>query len=173
VLILECSKESDPGSEGRFLSHMFNLMEIPHQYVEVRTKRQLILLLKSTPYTIIHITTHGSRKKIKNKKRFVGLWTPNGTLKEDNLVLLKNQLKRCTVISTACCSADRRFRKAFKKITKCTYYIAPKRAVHFPDSIYFAHIFYHKHLRLNRSVKQSYEEYDEKHKNPYQFVLTS
>ena len=44
VLILECLDKSDPGSEGRFLSHMFDLMEVQHQYVEVRTKYQMISL---------------------------------------------------------------------------------------------------------------------------------
>lgn len=42
VLVLECLDHADPGSEGRFLSHMFDLMEVEHQYVEIRTRNQLI-----------------------------------------------------------------------------------------------------------------------------------
>lgn len=62
VLILECLADSDPGSEGRFLSHMFKLMKVKHQYVEAYTRYQLLALLKKSPFRLIHIATHGAMK---------------------------------------------------------------------------------------------------------------
>ena len=70
VLVLECRDAGDPGSEGLFLSNMFDLMGVAHQYVEVRTKLQLLALLRTSPYELIHIATHGSVSK--GSGRFLG-----------------------------------------------------------------------------------------------------
>lgn len=79
VLILECLDEIDPGSEGRFLSHMFNLMEVPSQYAEIRTKEQFTAMLGANQFDVLHITTHG-HVATKNDK-FIGFWTPKGTVR--------------------------------------------------------------------------------------------
>lgn len=36
VLAQECIDRTEPDSEGRSLSHMFNLMAVTSQYVEIR-----------------------------------------------------------------------------------------------------------------------------------------
>jgi hypothetical protein len=94
VLVLECIGKTDPGSEGRFLSHMFNLMEVESQYVEVRTKRQLLTMLESSPYNTIHITTHGSLKNTE----FKGFWTPGGSVRLGDFP--DDLLKGRTLVST-------------------------------------------------------------------------
>jgi hypothetical protein len=171
VLILECLDESDPGSEGHFISHMLSLMEVPHQYIEVRTKRQLIQLLQSSPYRIVHITTHGTTKSLRQNEKFQGLWTQEGTLKKADLKQLQGHMKGYTVVSTACLSASSHFRKGFVEVTGCSHYIAPKGSPYFYDAVFFAHIFYHKHLILKRSVRRSFNEYRKRYKNPHRFVL--
>jgi len=80
VLIIECLDLSDLGSEGKFLSHMFDLMEVSHQYLAVRTKYQLLTLIKNSPYKVIQIKTHGSCRERKKREIFKGWWTPNGTI---------------------------------------------------------------------------------------------
>ena len=174
VLILEClDKESDPGSEGRFISHMLRLMEIRHDYVIFGTKQELIQQLQSSTHTIIHISTHGSYKKLEKEKKFMGLWTGTGRLNQADLKILENKLKGRTIVCTACLSADEKFRGQFVKITKCSNYIAPEGRPSFYDAIFFAHIFYHKHLILKRSVHKSFKEYSKRYKNPHRFVLES
>jgi hypothetical protein len=172
VLILECLGGGDPGSEGLFILHMLNLMEVPVQYSTVRTKQQLVQGLRSHQYSIIHVATHGIEKAGK-QKQFAGLWTQAGVLKQADLESLKGRLEGCTVVCTACRSAVKKFRQAFVKMTKCSHYIAPGRSTSFTSAIYFAHVFYHKHLVLKRSVEKSYEEYANRYKNPYKFTIES
>ena len=115
VLIIECLDDGDPGSEGRFLAHMFKLMEVPHQYVEIHTRAQFLAMLATNPYYIAHIATHGY---IPDKK-FDGFWTP------DNIVGLQDldadTLKGRSVVSTACCSGAAHFRRKFIDRVACNY----------------------------------------------------
>lgn len=37
VLIIDCEDAKDPGSEGRFVKHMLNLMNIPNCYCKAKT----------------------------------------------------------------------------------------------------------------------------------------
>jgi len=83
VLILECLDGTDPGSEGLFLSHMFILMKVDYQYVEVRTKAQFLALLRTWPYELIHITIHGSVGNASGK--FLGLWLRGDNVSVEDL----------------------------------------------------------------------------------------
>jgi hypothetical protein len=137
VLILECLQRTDPGSEGRFLSHMFNLMEVPNQYVEIRTKRQFIAMLGANEFDVVHMTTHGS---LGTEDEFVGFGTPEGTvrLKEFPADVLNGK----TVVSKACRSGALQFRRQFIKRVAAKYYIAPKEKRYLSDTIFFSHVFY-------------------------------
>lgn len=167
VLILECIDKSDPGSEGRFLSHMFNLMDVKSQYVEVHTPAQMLSLMDCSPYKYIHITTHG----LVHNKKFVGWWTPKGTVGKEDLMVLEGKLTDKIIVSTACKSGKKAFCYYIVNKLGCKYYLAPERGPWFRSSIYFAHIFYHKLFVLKQSVKDSYNAYDKKYKNPHCFTI--
>jgi len=173
VLILECLDKADPGSEGLFLAHMLSLMEVDHQYVEVKTKYQLVALMKKSPYKLVHITTHGSVRNREKKEQFKGLWLKNGTLTVEDLNELKNTLKGCSVVCTACLSGNSNFAEEFARITGCEHYIAPSGSPRFYNAIFFAHIFYHKHFIIKKSIENIVSEYDSNYKNPHSFVLIS
>lgn len=102
VLVLECIDKTDPGSEGRFLSHMFNLMDVKSQYVEIRTKAQLLTMLETSPYKTIHIITHGAL----TKEQFQGFRTPSGSVRLE--AFPDDLLSDKTLVSTACKSLQQR-----------------------------------------------------------------
>lgn len=79
---------------------MFNVMKVPSQYVEIRTKRQFIAMMETTPFRFIHITMHGHVTKDDNE--FRGFWTPEGTVKLEDLS--SQDLQGKIVVSTACLS---------------------------------------------------------------------
>lgn len=168
VLILECIDRPDPGSEGRFLSHMFDLMEVLSQYIEVRIPQQLLALIKSSPFDVIHITTHGF---LKTKGAFRGWWTPGGIVGINKLEDVKGALSGKLLVSTACRSGDDRFSESVRQVLGCKYYIAPKGRPKFHNAIFFAHVFYHKLFVLSKSVTESYNSYVHVYKNPHDFYL--
>jgi len=165
VLILECLNKSDPGSEGRCLSHMFNLMKIPNQYLEIQTLYQFISLMKRSPYEIIHITTHG----IKDNGQFVGFWTKNGILTKKKLSYLKNKLKGYSVVTTACSSGDSDFRESFEDVTSCKYFVATNKDVRFYNSIFFCNIFYYYLFIRKKDIPKILDFYNTKFKNPHEY----
>lgn len=169
VLILECTDHSDPGSEGRFLSHMFDLMDVASQYVEIRTPNQLIALMESSPYKYIHITTHGRISNVTDK--FLGWCTPDGDVNRTNLGCLEKKMIKTIIVSTACKSADKKFGRYVVDRLGCSYYIAPKKSPKFHNSIMFSHLFYHKHFILKQNTKKSFEAYDNSYKNPHNFTI--
>jgi hypothetical protein len=173
VLILECLDKRDPGSEGLFLSHMFDLMKVANQYMEVRTKQQFLNLLLSSPYKFIHITTHGSVIDGKKGERFCGFNFPDGEVTSNDLFFLKGKLKGNIIVSTACLSGDKKFSRQFIAITGCKYYIAPSGGPLYHNSIFFAHIFYHKHFILKKDVAEILHQYDKRFKNPHEFTAAS
>ena len=166
VLILECIDHSDPGSEGRFLSHMFNLMKVKSQYVEVRTRKQLLSLMGCSPYNYIHITTHGVVSE-----KFVGWWTPDSEVDKANLKSLEGKLTGKTLVSTACRSGEKAFCKYIVHKLGCKFCLAPKGKPKFHNSIMFAHIFYHKLFVQNLGVMESYKAYNKKYTNPHCFTI--
>ena len=169
VLILECIDKSDPGSEGRFLSHMFDIMDVPSQYAEIRNPDQFIGLMASSPYKFIHITTHGCLSK--SSEKFLGWWTPNGKVNQENLDAITGRLASIVVVSTACKSANSKFGSYVVNKLGSKYYIAPKKDPKFYNAILFAHIFYHKYFILHRSVKNGFASYKENYKNPHCFEI--
>ncbi len=179
VLILECLDERDPGSEGQFLVHMFNLMSVDAQYVEVRTKRQMLLLLDRPPFRMVHITTHGRlvHRNTDRKPQFRGFWFPTEDLTLSDLSSLSGKLSGRSVITTACMSGERTFARRLVEATGCQYYVAPKKSPMYASAIYFAHLFYHKYYRLTEKfehdIPRIVEDYNDKHKNIPQFVVTA
>lgn len=178
VLILECLDEADPGSEGQFLLHMFKLMGVDAQYVEVRTKRQLLALLDRPPFRLVHITTHGriDERRPGRKPRFCGLWSPTSDLTTADLGKLKGKLAKRSIISTACMSGAKGFARQFVKTTGCIHYIAPQKSPTFATAIYFSHLLYHKYFELANKHKQNIPkivgDYNKKYKNVAAFHVT-
>lgn len=167
VLILECLDDADPGSEGRFLSHMFNIMEIPSQYLEVRTKQQFVAVLGTNPFDVVHITTHGGVNR--GEDEFKGFWTPKGVVRFDDL--REDVLNGRMVVSTACLSGQKEFAKRFKARVSAECYVAPKGSPSFRNAIYFAHWFYHNVLVLKLTPQRAIKKYDDGYKNPHDFVI--
>jgi hypothetical protein len=126
-------------------------MKIDSQYIEVRTKRQLLALLDGPPFRMVHITTHGriAKRSFHSKPRFCGLWSPTEDLTFSDLAKLKGRLSNRTVITTACMSAARKFARRFVADTGCNYYVAPKKSPSYATAIYFSHLFYHKYFMLS------------------------
>jgi hypothetical protein len=170
VFILECLANDDPGSEGQFLAHMFRLIEVPYQYIEVRTRGQFMALLTRSPYEIIHITTHGSVLKTTKGKRFTGLWFPDGKMTAQGLRFLNGELSGRSVVMTACLSGEQKF--AHQLIVKghCSYVVAPKGSPSFVNAIFFSHILYHQYFVRRRSLAEILRRYDKRYKNPHHFV---
>lgn len=176
ILILECQEHSDPGSEGQFLLHMFNLMEIDSQYIEVRTKRQLLALLDKPPFRFVHITTHGSVSSPKTRKpKFAGLWAGDEDITKDDLETIRRKLTNRTVVTTACMSGAKDFAYDFADATNCKHYIAPKKSPTFSTAIFFSHLLYHKYFRLSSTYKKKMgkivKSYKDKYKNVAQFEI--
>lgn len=172
VLIIECVDRKDPGSEGMCLAHMLDLMRVERQYVEVRTKKQLMGLLRTSPYRVVHITTHGAVEERARSERFVGLVAGDGEVESSDLDKLQGKLKGCTIVTTACRSGDKKFVDAIKR-TGCSYYIAPRGSPWPRNAIFFAHIFYHKLFVLKKSVRDILAEYDGRYRNPHEFVVVA
>lgn len=168
VLILECLSKSDPGSEGRFLSHMFDLMQVKSQYVEVRTHEQLFAMIQSCPFEYIHITTHGS---VSEEEKFRGWWTPNGTAKKSRISALEGKVSCKAIISTACLSGTKGFGEYVVNKLGSKYYVGPNGSPKFHNSVFFAHIFYHKIFILGSGVKKAVASYRTSYKNPHKFTV--
>jgi len=176
VLILECLDEGDPGSEGQFLLHMFDLMGVDAQYVDVRTKRQLLALLDRPPFRVVHITTHGAfaEETSRQKPRFRGLWSPTDDLTVADLAVLKGKLSKRSVISTACMSGATAFARHFVADTGCDYYVAPTKSPTYATAIFFAHLLYHKYFRLSdrygRDITKIVDDFASRYKNVAEFT---
>jgi hypothetical protein len=174
VMIIECMEADDPGSEGRFVKHMLDLMRIPNRYRKAKDQAEFIEVLStfSSEADVVHITTHGEYEETKSKRdRFTGFATPRRAVTIDAIKAAGIDLAGKTVLSTACFSGQKAAREAFKKATGCQHYIAPIRDPHFHNAALMCHIFYHKHLILKRSVKKAFREYEGRYKNPHVFCL--
>jgi len=164
----------DPGSEGRFVKHMLDLMWISNRYRKVKDQTEYIKVLSthSPEADIVHIATHGEYEETKNRRRrFTGFATPHRAVTIDAIKAAGIDLTGKTVVSTACFSGQKSAREAFKNATGCKHYIAPIKAPRFHNAGLMCHIFYHKHLILNRSVANAFREYEDRYKNPHIFYL--
>jgi hypothetical protein len=174
VFIIECMEDDDPGSEGRFVKHMLDLMCIPNRYRKAKDQAEFIEALStfSPEADVVHITTHGEYEKTRSKRdRFTGFATPRKAVTIDAIEASGISLAGKTVLSTACFSGQKAAREAFKKATGCKHYIAPIKDPRFHNAALMCHIFYHKHLILKRSVKTAFREYEERYRNPHVFCL--
>ncbi|UQS89782.1 hypothetical protein M5C90_31445 [Pseudomonas chlororaphis subsp. piscium] len=63
VCIIECVCEDDPGSEGKVLKEIFNLMQVKSKLIRVKSIKQLLKALTQTEMTHVHIATHGAVTK--------------------------------------------------------------------------------------------------------------
>ena len=177
VLIIECrDKAEDPGSEGWFIKHMLDLMDVANEIQPARSKARFLELLSSpaADSEVVHIATHGRIKVTPKGKpdKFMGFWTPdeqNVTVEE--IAAAGIDLSGKVVISTACLSGQRGARAAFKSATGCKHYIAPIRGPDFHNAALMCHIFYHKRFVLKRSVKRAFSEYRDRYRNPHKFCF--
>src|SRR5207253_1593165 len=59
VRIIECRDRSDPGSEGRLLQEVFNLMDVPSELFLADSIKELISAVSDSNYKYVHVSTHG------------------------------------------------------------------------------------------------------------------
>jgi hypothetical protein len=168
VHIIECLDAEDPGSEGRCLKHLFNLLEVKSKYTLIQNINDLLEEMENSEYKYIHISTHG---KLGKDEEFIGWWTHQGHSTKAKIASLKGKIKCRAIISTACKSGKKDFGTLFVNGLGVKYFIGPKRSTSFSSSIFFSHILYHKIFRTKFSLKGSFESYKKSYKNPYGFVL--
>lgn len=82
VCIVECFDQSDPGSEGRVLKEIFNLMQVESGLVRVRSIEDLFETIAASDMKYVHVSTHGAET---NSKTFGGWWTHKGRTKKYKL----------------------------------------------------------------------------------------
>lgn len=169
VKIIECLDEQDPGSEGRCLKHIFNLMQIESSYSHVSSIEELISTIVKSNYQYIHVSAHGSIERGQN--RFQGWWTPNGIGNRAQVMKLAGKVKANAIISTACKSGTAGFGRYVVDKLGCQYYIGPVRSPFFHNSAFFSHIFYHKLFMTKDSVLSAFRSYTKNYKNPHGFSL--
>lgn len=168
VHIIECLDDDDPGSEGRCLKHLFNLLEVASKYQRVRSIDDLIAAMHSSKYRYIHISTHG---KIGKRDQFQGWWTPGGHGRKSMMDKLKGKLRCRLVISTACRSGTRGFGQYVVDHLGSKYFIGPEKSPSFASAVLFSHIIYHKIFITHRSLRKAFSSYEKGYKNPYDFKL--
>lgn len=168
VHIIECLDGDDPGSEGRCLRHVFNLMEVPSKYEHVHSIKELVDAMKRSKYRYIHISTHGTVDK---SDKFIGWWTRAGHGNRPALAALKGRLKCRAVISTACKSGVESLGRFLVDVAGSKYFIAPGGSPRFHNAILFSHIFYHKLFFTRKGVHRAFKSYAKQYKNPHKFSL--
>jgi len=168
VHIIECLDHNDPGSEGRCLKHLFNLLGVKSKYERVQTISHLIRAMSSTQYKFIHISTHGS---VNGKEEFTGWWTHAGIGKKSKLSALSGKLKCVAVISTACRSGSERFGKYVVDDLGSKHFIGPRKSPSFANAILFSVIFYHKLFITRKNIRKAFASYRSGYKNPSEFEI--
>lgn len=170
VQIIECIDKDDPGSEGRFLKHMFDLMRIDSTYTHVNSVDTFLKTIKNSKYDYIHITCHGLVSK---DEKFKGWWTPNGVVTISNITKNIEKIAATAIISTACNSGEGEFGTRIVAKLGCKFYIAPQKGPYFHNSALFAHIFYHKlfYTKTKGDVLRALKAYDSGFKNPHKFTI--
>ncbi|WP_186187844.1 hypothetical protein [Burkholderia gladioli] len=169
VKIIECLDESDPGSEGRFLKHSFNLMQIESLYRHVNSIDGLLSEIAKSTFKYIHISAHG--EVADEEDRFRGWWTPNGTGTKAKVAGLVGNVKATAIISTACKSGTKGFGRYVVDELGCQFFIAPAGSPLFYNASLFSHLFYHKLFKTKRGVVSAFNSYAENYKNPHRFRI--
>ena len=168
VHIIECLDTDDPGSEGRCLKHLFDLLQIKAKYQHITTIDELLDAMSASEYEYIHISAHGAMSE---EDRFAGWWTHKGHGRKSKMASLKSQLKCIAVISTACKSGSDKFVKYVVNELGSKYFIGPKENTSFPSAIFFSHILYHKLFITKHSLPKAFASYNAGYKNPFKFSL--
>jgi hypothetical protein len=100
VQIIECFSSDDPGSEGRGLKHVFDLMEVESKLLRVKSIDQLLGAIADSKFKFAHIGTHGSVNQ--ETDRFRGWWTPSGIGGRSKVSEFDGRFKQTAIVSTAC-----------------------------------------------------------------------
>jgi hypothetical protein len=106
VQIIECTAADDPGSEGRGLKHVFDLMEVESNLLRVKSIDQMLGAIADSKYKVAHIATHGSVNRTTDK--FKGWWTPKGVGGRSKVAEFDDRFKQSAIVSTACRSGSLR-----------------------------------------------------------------
>lgn len=168
VYIVECLDEDDPGSEGRVLREVFNLMEVESKLIRVASIDRLFSALSDNEFQHVHISTHGA---VTDDNKFKGWWTPNG-LGSKRMVNKHRVVLSCkSLVSTACLSGSKGFAKYVTDVWGSKYYIAPTGSPRFHNAALFSHIYYHQLFRSRGTVSKAFSSYLETYKNPHNFTL--
>jgi hypothetical protein len=171
VLIVECLDKEDPGSEGNFLRHMFDLMEVKPTLVAVDSIQDLLQRIAKSKDHVVHVSTHGALRD-DDDERFIGWWTPNGNGSKKVLARFEGKFRGKTIVSTACKSGVSGFGRYAVKTLGSRHFIGPSKSPPFCDAILFAHIFYHKlFVSKKGGIKKAFRGYKESYKNPHDFRL--
>ena len=169
VEILECLDPYDPGSAGQALKHLFNLMKVESKHRRVHSVDELLESIADSKFKFAHISTHGSTDE--DEERFRGWWTPSDIGGRRRLSNFRGRIETTAIVSTACKSGVSSFGKYVVDELGSRYFIGPKLSPTFHNSIFFAHIFYHKLFKTKRSVSKAFNSYAESYKNPHKFTL--
>lgn len=168
VYIIECLDKNDPGSEGRMLKEVLNLMKVDSKLIRVTSIDKLLAAVAKSPFEHIHISTHGA---VTDEKKFRGWWTPRGSGTTRKMEKQQVKLTCTSIVSTACLSGSKVFAKHVTNQWGSKYYIAPTGNPRFYNAALFAHIYYHKLFKTKGSVYSAFASYAKNYKNPHGFVL--
>lgn len=175
ALIIESRDKDDPGSEGRFVRHMLNLMGVDNEYKRAASKADFIRFITRASLSkpaLLHIATHGVCPDRRDKRQiFAGFWTPQGIVTIEDLRNANAVLSGVTVVSTACFSGQKVAREGFRSATGCEHYIGPRKGPQFYNAALTSHIFYHKHFVRKKSIRVAFSEYESGYRNPHVFCL--
>ena len=169
VCIIECLDEkTDPGSEGRALKEVFNLMEVESKLATVTSINELLETIAQSKFQHIHISAHGAVSKA---KRFRGWWTPHGSGTKQIVGACEIKLTCTSIVSTACRSGAKEFARYITNEWGSKYYIAPAGSPRFYNALLFSHIYYHKLFKTKGTVAKAFASYAETYKNPHGFAI--
>lgn len=168
VCIIECVDENDPGSEGRMLREVFNLMGVESQLVRVSSIDELLEAVADSGFLHVHVSTHGA---LTGDEKFRGWWTPNGSGTRRHVQKVSIKLSCTSIVSTACKSGAKGFAEYVTSTWGSRYYIAPSGCPTFYNAALFSHIYYHKLFKTRRTVPNAFASYEENYKNPHGFKL--
>ena len=169
VKIIECLDKSDPGSEGLFLKHAFDLMKVESSYCHVSSIDDLLSEIAKSRFKYIHISAHGETEG--EEDRFSGWWTPNGTGTKANVAGLVGNVRATAIVSTACKSGTKGFGRYVVDKLGCQFFIGPTGSPRFYNASLFSHLFYHKLFKTKRGVLSAFNSYSENYKNPHRFRI--
>ncbi|MDD5461662.1 MAG: hypothetical protein PHG00_08530 [Methylococcales bacterium] len=168
VEIIECLDQDDPGSEGRCLKHILNLMEIKSNYSHVSSIDTLLHTITASRFQYIHISTHGITSI---EDQFKGWWTPKGIGTRAKVAQINGEVNATAIVSTACKSGSKSFGRYLVDDLGCKYFIGPTGFPKFYNVSLFVHIFYHKLFMTKGRVPNAFKSYNEIYKNPHGFKL--